>query len=150
MEGEKPAAESAGTLYPRAGTHVDGLKVRDNIPNMDSIKATLGEDYEALPGVREVPLDAFGVEDNHWGKRPYGFYDAKDADRVEALSDQIKDSGEISPLIVVIDKEGPYILEGSHRVSALARNGHTRIPAKVVIDTSESAGIPTTALRKAK
>jgi uncharacterized ParB-like nuclease family protein len=70
--------------------------------------------------------------------------------RVEALSDQIKDSGEISPLIVVIDKEGPYILEGSHRVSALARNGHTRIPAKVVIDTSESAGIPTTALRKAQ
>lgn len=66
------------------------------------------------------------------GKR--SFYAANDWDRVDALIAQINASGAIKPLIVVFDHEGPYILEGSHRVTALYEMGKTKFPAVVVID----------------
>ncbi|HUS48953.1 MAG TPA: hypothetical protein VMZ91_02210, partial [Candidatus Paceibacterota bacterium] len=48
-----------------------------------------------------------------------------------------KESNWISPLIVVIDSEGPYILEGGHRYVALRELGFQSFPAVIVIDTED-------------
>jgi hypothetical protein len=49
---------SAAAKFPRAGEVVDGLTVREHIPNQSSISASL-TDYTVVPGVREIPLSAF-------------------------------------------------------------------------------------------
>lgn len=103
------------------GGEVDGLKVRDEVPNTGSITASF-TDYTVLPGIREIPMSEF--EDSK--PRP--------TERIQALADQIKESGEINPLIVAIDAEGPYILEGAHRFDALKLLDKQSLPALVVID----------------
>jgi len=50
------------------------------------------------------------------------------------LVKQIRESGEISPLIIVVEEEGPYVLEGSHRIDALSLLKANFFPALVVID----------------
>jgi hypothetical protein len=114
--------------YPKAGMEVDGLRVRDEIPNTDSIAATF-ENYKVLPGVREVPFSDFSGPD------------APTA-RTRKLAEAIEESGEISPLIVAIDKGGPYILEGAHRYDALQMLGKTSFPAMVVIDKPNEPTAP--------
>jgi hypothetical protein len=99
--------------YPKAGSIVDGRVVRDNVPNMGSISAELDE-YTVLPGVREVPISEFTLTGRS--------YSVSETKRIEDLAERITDSGEINPLIVVIDAEGPYILEGGHRAEALFRH----------------------------
>lgn len=106
--------------YPMASDSVSGLKVRDHIPNTDSIGATFNNP-KVMPGIREVPFSDFDAP-------------ADKSPRSRDLAGQIKQSGEINPLIVAIDKDGPYILEGAHRYDALKMNGHETFPAKVVID----------------
>ena len=113
--------------YPKAGGTVDGRVVRDDVPNTGSISASLDE-YERLPGVREVPLSAFTLS----GKS----YSTAETKRIQDLAERIKESGEINPLIVVIDAEGPYILEGGHRAEALFLLGAKSLPAVVVLDKS--------------
>jgi hypothetical protein len=105
---------------PNASDIVDGLRVRGTIPDMGSIGATLSN-YKVLPGVREVDFSLFG------GPDPL-------TNRTKSLMEQIGDSGEINPLIVVFDKKGPYILEGAHRYDALQHLGKTKFPAKIVLD----------------
>lgn len=114
--------------YPKAGRTVDGRLVRDEIPNTDSIASSLDE-YRVLPDVREVPLSDFELTGRS--------YDVSGTKRIKELAAQIKASEEINPLIVVIDAEGPYILEGGHRSEALFRLGAKSFPALVVIDESE-------------
>lgn len=115
--------------YPPAGGEVEGLKVRPDIPNTSSIEASI-PDYEILPGIRAVPISDFDP--------PSTFFYAKDDwQHGHSLAQAIAQSGEISPLIVVIDDEGPYILEGAHRFVALAELGKTTFPALVVIERSE-------------
>ena len=134
-----PTAKLA--TFPVAGDVVDGRKVRDrgNIPNTESIGATLFE-YEVLEGVREVPMGAFpGVDGRHysvWGNK-----------RREELAEEIAHSNEITPLIVVVDDEGPYILEGATRIDALYRLGAKSIPALVVIDEGAAPNPPPHILR---
>lgn len=112
--------------YPIAGETVSGLQVRDEVPNLSSIGATL-YDYEILDGIREVPISDFG------GPRTV-FYAANDFDRSKSLAEEIKVSGEIKPLIIIVDDEGPYILEGAHRFVALYYLGVPTFPALVVLD----------------
>lgn len=100
-------------LYVRAG----------GIPNYDSIEAST-EAREELPGIREVPVSELG---NPGPMTP----------RIERLAEAIRESEEITPLIVVIDAEGPYVLEGSHRFPALVHLGFKVVPALVVRDLSE-------------
>jgi len=120
---------------PRAARQVSGLTVLDDVPNQDSIGASL-ESYDILPGIREVPLSAFpGAAADQM------FYAADDFQRVDRLAKEIKASGEIKPLIVVYDNEGPYVLEGGHRLAALHKLGVESIPAMVVMDTSEESGV---------
>lgn len=107
-------------IYPKAGASVSGLTVREDVPNTDSISASI-DNYETLPGIREIPFSWFSGPD-------------KPTDRTRKLAAEINESGEINPLIVVIDKDGPYILEGGHRYDALQQIGKETFPAVVVLD----------------
>jgi hypothetical protein len=114
------------TQYPVVAGTVDGREVLPEVPNMSSIEATL-DDYEILSGIREVPMKDFG------GPKSV-FYAADDFERSKKLAETIRQSNKISPLIIIIDKEGPYILEGAHRFVALHYLGAKSFPAKVVLD----------------
>ena len=119
--------QAARDKYKRAGALVDGRVVRNDIPNRGSIGAEL-HNYEALPGIREIPFAAF----TEMG--PLSYYSVTEQQRTKELASQIRQSSEISPLIVVEDRQGPYILEGGHRFDAL-RELHARsFPALVVLD----------------
>ena len=116
--------------FPVAGPMVDGLTVGDDIDNMSSIWASM-YDYEIEDGIREVPMSLFNTEPRH------NFYAKNDFDRCEALAEEIKASGRIDPLIVGVDKEGPYVLEGGHRLVALHLLGKKAFPALVVKDLTD-------------
>jgi len=113
-----------------AGDTVDGRVVREEIPNTGSISASL-ENYEVLPGVREVPISAFDPE--YVNKITMDRLD----DRTRRLAQEIQQSREINPLIVVQDSEGMYVLEGGHRFDALVASGAKSLPAMVVIDLDD-------------
>lgn len=115
-----------------AGAQVDGRTVRADIPNRSSIDASI-DNPKVLPGVREVPISAFDPE------YVAGVSARKLDARTQKLADEIAASGEINPLIVAIDAQGPYILEGGHRFDALIKSGAKSIPALVVID-QDAAG----------
>lgn len=120
--------EMSAEAYPLAGPVVDGRKVRDEVPNTDSIAASLDE-YHVLSGIREVPMSDFELT----GRA----YDVAGTRRIKQLAAEIEASKEINPLIVVVDAEGPYILEGGHRSEALFQLGAKSFPAMVVIDETE-------------
>ena len=111
--------------YPLASNIVDGREVLDKVPNVGSISASL-TDYEILRGIREVSMNLFDVSNI--------FYNVNDYKRSKELSEKIRCSGEISPLIVVVDRDGPYILEGVHRLVALNYLNAKSFPALVVIN----------------
>ncbi len=110
--------------YPLAGDEVSGLRVGDDVPNTDSISASL-TDYKVLPGIREIPMEGWDPG------RPYSVSGNR---RVERLIDEIKTNGWIAPLIVVVEREDIYILEGIHRLHALHALGVKSFPALVVLD----------------
>ena len=118
-----------GENYELAQTYVDGRRVRNTIPNTSSIAASL-DDYRVLDGIRVVPFSAF----TQMG--PLRFYSLSEQKRTERLAEQISASGEINPLIVVEDSEGPYVLEGAHRFDALRLLRAKAFPALVVLDRS--------------
>jgi len=128
---ETREANAFPTEYPPAGDTVSGLRVTDNIPNIDSISASMME-YEILDGVREVPMAHFP------GRRSR--LDSKvGVEGSSELAREIEGNGWIDPLIVGIEadavEKGPYILEGAHRFDALAELGIESFPALVVLDT---------------
>lgn len=116
------------TKLPIAKGNVDGRVVRDKVPGIGSIESSLGDNYATLSGIREIPFSEFP----DMGELKYG--DKNTEQRTKKLADEIKESGEINPLIVVYDKDGAYILEGGHRFDALRELGAKSFPAKVVID----------------
>lgn len=129
---DREIAEALGSRsirdkYSRAKTTVDGRSVRSTIPNRSSIGSSL-DNYEVLPGIREVPFSAF----TQMGSLSY--YSTSEEKRTKNLASQIRQSGEINPLIVAEDAEGPYILEGAHRFDALRELGAKAFPALVVLD----------------
>lgn len=117
--------------YKLAKAAVDG--VRSSIPNRSSSASSLDR-YEVLPGVREVPFAAF----DQLG--PLSYYSVSEAKRTKDLAAQIRASGEIDPLIVVEDAEGPYVLEGAHRFDALRELKARAFPALVVLDLNSLGG----------
>lgn len=112
---------------PLAGSHVDGLLVLKEIPNQSSISSSL-DIYTILEGVREVSMDFFTYHPP---------YSVSEYNRTKQLADDIKASKTISPLIIVEDAKGFYILEGGHRFDALNMIGIKSFPALVVKDLSE-------------
>ena len=122
---------------PLVGESVSGLTVRHDIPNQASIESSL-EDYEILKGIREIPTSETGEI-----TQPK-FYSVEQEEVTRKLAEEIKASGEINPLILVITDTGDYILEGSHRLDALRLLGIKSFPAQVVIDRElVPEGIPT-------
>ena len=106
------------------GNEINGLLIRNEIPNKSSISSTL-ENYEILKGLREV----------RWSTEKPKYYSVEQSERTKQLAKEIEFNKEINPLIVEIDKNNePYIIEGSHRVDALTELGIYSFPALVVID----------------
>lgn len=124
-ESSKTTREGIETRYSKAGDVVDGRTVRTGIPNQASIEASI-DNPTVLKGIHEIPLSEFELTGKH--------YSVQGNKRIAELAEEIKKSGEITPLIVAIDKEGPYILEGATRADALYRLKAKSFPAKVVID----------------
>jgi hypothetical protein len=84
-------------------------------------------DYEVVPKVRSIPLDALGG---------LGGYDSpKELARIKNLAQQIEGNKEITPIFVGVDATGvPYVIEGQHRARAFKNLGMQSIPAKVIVD----------------
>ncbi len=126
FQSDESRVSIADERYSRVsvGDSVAGLEVQGGpIPNTSSIDASLLE-YEELGGIRVLPMADFSPG----AKSDY-------TERVRNLAEQIKTNGKIKPLIVVVDNDGPYILEGSHRFDALHFLDIKAFPAKVVVDT---------------
>lgn len=114
--------------YKRATGDVGGLSVKNSVDNTSSISASFNN-YYILKDIREVPLSQFNSNPKQL------FYAADDMRRTEQLAQTIKTNGFITPLIVAVDeKNGPYILEGAHRLGALHMLQIPTFPAMVVID----------------
>lgn len=131
MEWLRYANPAAASEYPLAGAVTSGLTVGTEIDNTSSIGASL-LDYEVLRGIREVPLSDFHSAPHQL------FYAADDIQHAKLLAEAINRSGRIDPLIVVVDQEGPYILEGAHRLAALHLLKKRTFPALVVRDLEDS------------
>jgi hypothetical protein len=127
IEPEIKEVEKQQLTIKTADETVDGRIVRKEIPNLSSIESSFNN-YEILPDVKEIPLSIF--ENQNKPK----YYSTSEEQRTKNLANQIKDSNEINPLIVAIDKDGPYILEGGHRFDALKELDAKSFPAIVVID----------------
>jgi hypothetical protein len=125
-----------GTEFPKAGLKVAGLNVLSDVPNIGSIESSL-TNYEEILGIREVPISEFE------NSGPPKFYSVSEEERTKRLAEQIKSSGEIKPLIVVVEsknlKAGPYILEGGHRFDAIKMLGKRSFPAKVIISHDDAS-----------
>lgn len=126
--------EDFDKLYPIAGDTVGGREVSDNVPNLDSISASVPE-WEELPGIRELRVDDFYEE----GEMPY-YYSVDKKERTLELAEALKDSDWIEPLIVVLEKEGLYVLEGATRIDALRELGEESFPALVIVDRESIPG----------
>jgi len=131
----RPLNASVSIRYPLAGSVVSGLQVLDDIPNTASISASFyNDEYQVLKGIREVPLRDFVSDPKKL------FYAANDLYWSETLALEIANSESIKPLIVVAgEKEGPYILEGGHRLAALHILKKSTFPALVVDVSQEQA-----------
>ena len=133
-EGAKPAAatshsslEDIDAAYPVVKGDIDGRAVRAEVPNLSSIGASIDNPQE-LPGVRQVQMSQFTLD---------GDSTPTDAPTL-ALAEEIRNSGELNPLIVAIDENGPYIVEGGHRYGALKVLGAKSFPAVVVIEVDDA------------
>lgn len=123
---ECESAYALARSWPVAGPEVDGRRVMDDgVANTSSIGASL-DNWETLPGLREVPMSAFHATGTH--------YSVRGAARIQELAAQIRSSQTIAPLIVVVDATGPYVLEGATRLEALHLLGAVSFPALVVVD----------------
>ena len=123
--------------YPVAGPVVDGREVIDNVDNMSSIAATFYR-YLILDDIREVDFAELYENGTKIDRNP----------RSVALAEEIKQSGKIMPLIIGVDRTGPFVVEGSHRYDALAMLGAKSIPAVVVLDLDELDPVTKTAMAK--
>ncbi len=126
------AISSFKTISP--GDSLGPFVAGKDVSNLSSIKASLEPGYVVEHGIQSVPLSSF-----YGGKRPNLNVGAlNDINRSKDLAEQIKQSGRMDPLIVAIDKEGAYVLEGGHRLNAAYHLDATHIPALVV----REAGVP--------
>jgi len=132
---EAEAAPPAIIEYPAAGELVDGRTVADGVPGRATIDAVL-DDYEELPNIREIPMDAIDLTQQTLS--------VAEKSQIPRLTEDIRESNEVEPLIVVQDAGGLYILDGGHRAEALSRLGAKSFPALVVQDLGSLASITPT------
>lgn len=125
---DKPDFDKLYPMIPREVEEIEGREIRLPIPNTDSIAASFMQ-WEELPGLRLMKVSDFFLP----GDMP-SWYDAGTRRETEALAEALKTSDWLEPLIVGVDQDGPWILEGSHRIDALRVIGAETFPALVVID----------------
>lgn len=114
--------------------NIGGFRVRTKVPNEDSIDSSFDEATSTvLPGIRTVPMSLF--QDGG------GYASASDNAKVARLTELIRESKELNPLIAVKDRKGWYILEGGHRYDVLRKLGVKEFPAKVVVDHSDPVSL---------
>lgn len=94
---------------------------------MSSIESSLNN-YKILNGIREVSFSRSFSE-----YKPH-YYSLSKQYKTYMLMEKIKDNKEINPLIIVIDNDDTYILEGYHRFNALKELNIDLFPAKIVLD----------------
>jgi hypothetical protein len=112
----------------KAGDALGGYIAGSDVANTDSISASLEPGYIVEPGFQKIPLAQF-----YGGKKPSRAYSVSEQHRTDTLALKIIESGRMDPLIIVIDNEGPYVLEGGHRLDAAYQiPGATHVPAMVV------------------
>jgi hypothetical protein len=129
LENKQEFIQQINSKYPVAGPEVDGREVLDDVDNTSSISASLYQ-WITLKGIREIPMDEFAdISTKH--------YSVQGTNWIAELARRIEETKTIMPLIMVVDHEGPYILEGSHRIKALKIIGAKSFPALVVIDTEK-------------
>lgn len=117
--------QSIANKYPKANGISGDLIVDNDVPNTNSISASL-KNYEEIRGIRNIPISEFyltGIS-----------YSIEEDNHIKKIEEQIKQSKHIKPLIVVMDKEGLYILEGGHRAEALYNLKATYLPALLIVD----------------
>lgn len=118
-------AQSLANKYPKANGISGDLIVDNDVPNTNSISASL-KDYEEIRGIRNIPISEFyltGIS-----------YSIEEDNHIKKIEEQIKQSKHIKPLIVVMDKKGLYILEGGHRAEALYNLKATYVPSLLIVD----------------
>ncbi|MFN7883412.1 MAG: ParB N-terminal domain-containing protein, partial [bacterium] len=117
--------------FPKAQKYVGEYEIGENVPNIDSIDSSIGDnEYDNIEyGIRILSTDDFA--DSIKG---INYANAKDVERVNNLAEQIALNKRIDPLIVIRDKEGFYILEGNHRYEAIKKLGIKKFPALLVDD----------------
>jgi hypothetical protein len=125
VSGLEISKKSLEDRYPLVSGNEDGFDIGTRVPNTGSISASFS-DYETLSGIRKIPLSEFFLI----GKS----YSVDGTNKIEQLAREIHHNKFIAPLIVVIDDEGFYILEGIHRAEALFKLGVKFLPAIVVVD----------------
>jgi len=130
QETSMPFMQAVAPKIVKPGDKVSGLTVREEVPNVGSISASL-DNYEILSGIREVPRGAF--DKDYLDSLSFENLDK----RTKELARQIQGSKEINPMIVGVDSKGAYIIEGGHRFDALMAQNTKSIPAMVVIDKSD-------------
>ena len=117
--------------FPKAQKYVGEYEIGENVPNIDSIDSSIGDnEYDNIEyGIRILSTDDFA--DSIKG---INYANAKDVEQVNNLAEQIALNKRIDPLIVIRDKEGFYILEGNHRYEAIKKLGIKKFPALLVDD----------------
>jgi hypothetical protein len=120
----EPLLLKAHHTYPKAGNNIEGFTVGQKVSNTASISATF-DDYVTLKDIREVPTSEFALVD---------YKSTSDIERVGTLIGLISDNERIDPLIVVMDKEGLWVLEGMHRLAAIQHMKIKNFPALIVLD----------------
>ena len=142
LEGLTSLRQAAETEQDLVATTPQELTIRDEVPNLGSIRSSL-TNWEEVPGIQQIPISEFDSSPKDL------FYAADDLARVRSLANEIRQSGEISPLIVVQDSEGYYILEGAHRLGALHEMGQPSVPALVIKDLDNPIEIEKQLIRQA-
>lgn len=135
-----PVSEDEIATWKEAPENMGQWKIASEVPNTDSISASLDEGSYTERGVRLVPISDWKLSARDT------YVAADDIRRVEELKSELQQSDTIEPAIVVYDDEDVYILEGLHRASALFELGEPYLPALVIDartkapNAAESAG----------
>lgn len=108
-----------------SSNRIEDLEVKMPVPNMSSI-SSYSDEYEILPGIRKVEMFPDSLPTQM-------FYSRDDIEKSKDLAQEIKNSKWISPLIVGVEDGEDWILEGMHRLAALAILGYKSFPAIVVL-----------------
>jgi len=129
-------AELEQQKVDKAISDFQGLTLREarEDVSVQAASAFADQPFEITPGVVEVSFDDVALQDSAELNSPEG------RGRIAALAEEIKASGEITPLTVArpVGKQA-YVAEGQHRARALRLLGYNSAPAYVATETSPAS-----------